>query len=367
MRESTYPATPEERFLLQVLCGKPAIDHVPAEVSREVLLRLAQVQGVIAPLFQHIIQQPEGWSETQRAEAANGLRFFLSRNLRLIALLQQIADAFHQEGLPWVAMKGPVFTEHYYGDMTLRPSSDLDILVRPCDVDAADRAFRRIGLETGNPPRPTHRLAGVLPHEHRYYSETPRFLVELHWQPSSECYLIADSAATIARRRTIALSTGEWPVFSPEDTLLYTIMHGFGHRWERLSHLLSIARVLEKDGNTLDWPRLLAMARSRHKDRVLHLALSLTHTLFGTPLPDTAFQRGESICIQRLLKNEALRNMTIRGADQSRGRVLALKLLGLQSAHDRLALMLRTLMVLCERPETPPSASCLVDKPTQSP
>ena len=369
MRESAYPATSEERFLLQVLRGKPAIGHVPSDVSRENLLHLARVQGVLAPLFQNITQHPEGWSETQCAEAANGLRYFLSRNLRLIALLQQIADAFQQDGLPWITMKGPVFTEHYYGDMTLRPSSDLDILVRPSDVAAADRAFRRIGIETGISPRPTHRLFGVLPHEHRYYSGTPRFLVELHWQPSSECYLTADSAAAIARRRTIALSTGQWPVFAPEDTLLYTTMHGFGHRWERLSHLLNIARILEKDGNLLDWPRVLATARSRQKERILRLALSLTHTLFGTPLPVTAFQHGESIRIQRFLEREALRNMTISGTVPSRVRAFALKWLGLQSAHDRFSLILRTLMVLRERPAKPPSIhpSCLIDKPTQSP
>lgn len=346
MADREYPATTEEYYLLRLLCGR-ADTTPPAGLSPELLWNLAEVQGVTATVARQIQKQSTTeWASSLLTRANNCLRFTLVRNVQLLDILRHIREAFQEEGHAWISMKGPVFTEQYYGDHALRPSGDLDVLVRPADVGAADRALRRIGIVPRSPVIAERRIFGVLPHEHRYYSETPRYLVELHWSLADGCYSIVDTDAAFNRRMICGTSTDAWPVLSAEDTLLYACMHGFGHRWEHLSHILNVYRILEQTHHTLDWEYVVKTARQHGKERALLLALSLARHLFTAPIPETVRLLIEQNRMLLRLRQDVLCNMTIRGPVHSRQHVLVFKLRGLETRQDRLKLLLRTLMVL---------------------
>ena len=201
------------------------------------------------------------------------------RNIQLLALLGDIQRALAGASIPWIALKGPVFTGQYVGDLGLRTSSDLDVLVRPVDVPRVDQLFRGLQITSQVPVCPQAHPLGVRGHEHKYYSKSPRYLVELHWDLVwRTCYEIVDPEAVFRRAGMVRLEGGEFPVLSPEEALLYAAMHAFEHRWDRFHLLKTLDWILNGQPGwgkeSLDWGFILDAAAKTNKTRVLLLGLT---------------------------------------------------------------------------------------------
>ena len=97
--------------------------------------RLAKAHGLV-PLVSHfVLNHPQlDCPPAIRDEAKKMRNFALFRNVQLMAMLGKIQKTLEGGGIPWISMKGPVFTEQYAGSPTLRLSCDLDVLVHPQDV-----------------------------------------------------------------------------------------------------------------------------------------------------------------------------------------------------------------------------------------
>ena len=350
MTDDSFPNTPEEHLLLRLLRGDSLSACSLAGVNADALWRYAEAQGVSAALAGRLVQADAAKvfpALTNRAR--NSLRFTLTRNMALIELQRRIAEAFHEEHVPWLALKGPVFTEQFYGDLSLRPSADLDLLVAPSDVAAAHRALGRIGIDAKRPADPYRRFFGVTPHEHRYHAREPRILVELHWTATSACYQIVETHDLFARCLMLRQSTGEWPVFSVEDSVLYTVMHGLGHRWNHLLHILNLARVLEHTPSGTDWQYVLTTALQHRKMRALCLAFSLAHDLFHAPIPSDIEAIIHADYTLPPLRRVVWRSLAMKPRLLSALRVLLFKLRIFESVSDRAQLLLRAVAVATRR------------------
>src|SRR5204862_1630752 len=66
----------------------------------------------------------------------------------LLAALDEALAAFAAAGLAPLALKGPVLSERLYGDAALRRATDLDLLVRPDDLETALGVLRSLGYLT---------------------------------------------------------------------------------------------------------------------------------------------------------------------------------------------------------------------------
>jgi hypothetical protein len=68
---------------------------------------------------------------------------------------------------------------------------------------------------------------------------------------------------------------------SPEILFLYLCMHGAKHYWERLEWIACLPAVIRRYEN-MNWPEVIAMARSMGGQRILHLGLLLANQLDKT-------------------------------------------------------------------------------------
>lgn len=171
-------------------------------------------------------------------------------HLSRIALVRRAARALDATGLPWVALKGLTVAVRLYPDPTLRPSGDLDVLVRPADRENAERALVAAGFQ----PTAHHRElfvgeAGEVDlHVHAINRERVpargriRF-VEPDW---------------LSATRRLATEAGDLPVLDDDALAVFLSLHlvhhhgGVGARWildlHRLLAQVPAARVALAEG-----------------------------------------------------------------------------------------------------------------------
>jgi hypothetical protein len=141
---------PEERQLCAILArGLRPSGHAPlpdGAVDWPRFLRLADRHRVAAIAFR--LLTPDDTARLPGAVIA-GLKQRHDLNaiasLRLASVLVEVFRTFGQAGIPVLSLKGAGLALQAYGDLAARHAGDLDILVSPDDLLAADATLRASG------------------------------------------------------------------------------------------------------------------------------------------------------------------------------------------------------------------------------
>jgi hypothetical protein len=120
----------------------------------------AEWEGLVALAVQHKLALWLCARPKSRAIAAPGAiagqleEIYLSsaaHNMRLFHELGAILRAFQAAGIPVMPLKGACLAEEVYGDRALRLMFDIDLLVRPRDVEHAVDVLRALGYDANYP------------------------------------------------------------------------------------------------------------------------------------------------------------------------------------------------------------------------
>ena len=222
-------------------------------------------------------------NEERRATALN--------NLGKYGEFRQIARALQARGIPCIALKGLHLAELVYRDISLRPMSDMDILVPHSQLGDAVTVLQAIGYGTGED------LSGAA----RDMLETSNCnlglahrrsgtWLEVHWTLSepSERYagLLEDAWRSAVPAR---LGDVDAQVMSAEFLLLHVCLHlAWGHVFAfSLRGLCDIAEIVRVHPD-LDWSVVVERARQHDLARGVAAALRLAGDHLGVPLPAAA-------------------------------------------------------------------------------
>lgn len=204
------------------------------------------------------------------------------RMLQAAGELQRVCCALAREGVRPLVLKGPPLALDLYGDLSLRTSKDLDILIPLADLPSAERLMTRLGY------RSDHELPRVLGdwkwkvHHISFTNPHNDMQVEIHWRLNGDMGKEPSFEQLWERRRASPLDRLAVSMLGREELFQYLCLHGARHGWFRLRWLADIDRIARLG---LDARRLLPLMR-RH--RSLHLggqALALAAELLGTPIP----------------------------------------------------------------------------------
>ncbi|MGI9175283.1 MAG: nucleotidyltransferase domain-containing protein [Rhodothermales bacterium] len=228
-------------------------------------------------------------------------RFFhahLRRAMLLASELSPLMERFEARGIPCVPFKGPVVAAMAYGDITLRPFGDLDVLVKSADVQAATELLKENGFEEALPmgagtgktatwrlylpfQRPWENANGYI----RDGGTDAQVPVDLHWGIAPRYFTYSlDPEALWQRLQPLEVAGQTVRTFSPEDTLLHLCLHGTIHHWATLRLVCDVAEMIRSHPD-LDWPWIFERARVLQSQRMLRLALCLADDLLAAPLP----------------------------------------------------------------------------------
>jgi hypothetical protein len=206
------------------------------------------------------------------------------RNLRLTKRLLHALESLNAIGIKAVPFKGPILALQAYGDVTLRPHVDLDVLIRPGDLHAAYDLLVRSGY------LPSIRLNRWSERWWRgtqmniSFARIPEIL-EIHWAFTHRYDALRLCTPELWNRlRPFKLNNREILTLAPEDTLLMLCIHSARHLWHTLVHVADVAGLIGSQPQ-LDWRAVKDRAQAVGALRLLNLGLLLAMEMTGTRLP----------------------------------------------------------------------------------
>jgi hypothetical protein len=183
-----------------------------------------------------------------------------------------------------------------YGDLSLRPPGDLDIVVPPADMPAARRLIEGMGFAM------VHQMDAkaeaeylTSPHEYDlvYKRESDKVCIELHWRMSGHFFSFNPDPVDLWNRAVETKLAGiPVRIFNPEDMLLVLCAHGMKHFWTRLSWICDLAQYIRRTPS-IGWELMLRRAGELEARKMTLLGLLLTHQTLSTPLPDHVLEEAQ--------------------------------------------------------------------------
>jgi hypothetical protein len=202
----------------------------------------------------------------------------VATNLGLRHELGRVLDAFAAAGIAAMPLKGPVLADEIYPAPLLRPSVDVDVLVRAEDRVAAGRALTVLGYAR----RPDAEQGAD------YHTIFTRGGVDLELHHDvGERHVSRLDVAAVWRAATPTRWQGH-PIrrMAAEDALVYAVFHAVKDGLASLKALVDITLLVERHLTTLAWPALAARLRAAHLAPVVYLALREARALLGAPVPE---------------------------------------------------------------------------------
>lgn len=291
-----------DRLLVACLrTGLPA-DEAPATVREacaaipdwDGFVQHAGVQGVIGWTHEVLrLAEPElvpadVMGELQRARLAHTARA-AAMNREAASVLGALRDG----GVRHAVLKGPYLAEVVYQRPDLRYFTDLDLLVREDDVDAAGRIFARLDyyLAEEGPGESIFDEGKTQVH----YLKPGCLPLDLHWQiinlPTHMSSFSVDMEEIWAGTVPADVLGGETLVLSPEDLLLFQCTHMTAHHdFNRLLWFKDVEQVVRRFGSSIDWQRFAERVKNYRMQTFVYYALLMTRDIFGNmKIPDEVF------------------------------------------------------------------------------
>jgi hypothetical protein len=299
---SATPFSPEFRLLLACCRHDTSQSDVfasplGASVDWKQLFTLMDFHGVLPPVHGAL----SGALSSETAVPADvrtelGARFDQNarKNLRLAAELIRVLDCLETVDIPAVPYKGPALAESLYGDIALREFSDLDVLVRSCDLPRAKAALAQIGfvpnLELTDAQERAYLATG---YEYTLDGPAGKNLLEIQWNFVPRFFAVDFAMEPILARCVSGSVAGRTVrILRDEDLLLSLCVHAAKHLWKRLCWLRDVASLLER--STTDFERVARDAQQLGIARILEVNVLLAQRLLGVTAPAPLQSPGEA-------------------------------------------------------------------------
>ena len=201
-----------------------------------------------------------------------------------LAQLERIMKGVQGAGCELIVLKGMTLAEMIYGDLGLRPLSDVDVLVKEQEWPIISSMLSRHGYRssklglTALPPKIT------------------KYDVQAHIQilsPAETCLEVQFDLLTLGigmrdiegiwrRARNAVIGSAEILVLSPEDQLLHLVVHANRHGCTRLKWLVDIVEIVSH-GPAIDWEVLAEIAKRENVNALFYPIIEHTARLLDAP------------------------------------------------------------------------------------
>ena len=304
------------------------------QADRHQLLPLLHVRvGAMAP--------PE-----QRKRLRSAYLAAAAKNLRLYAQLEQILSALNARQIPVILLKGACLAQEVYGNIGLRPMTDIDLLARSGELAKVVECLGAIGYATSSDEpieRQCAKAAHIAP-----LTRADSFPIEIHGHiEGPDSPFAVDVEQLWQRLRPIHIGAQQTFMLGAEDLLLHLCLHAARHAWRdwyddfALKSVCDIAETTRRMAG-LNWETLADRAIDWRARRPVFLVLTLARQWLGANIGDAALERLRPADFDE------------RFIDWARGQIVspmravpigaqAARILGREPLHRRLTLFLRRL------------------------
>lgn len=195
----------------------------------------------------------------------------------------------------FVCIKGPPLSQRLYNDPSIRKSIDIDLLVDQENIASALVILQNEGYEFAKRfhwPKDPKRQQLLIRYQHHIplINRQRELRVEIHWKLFHALPLPEDEVHQIVMQHLTTLDMAGYrlSVLTPEFELLYLMIHGANHYWNRLKWLLDIHQY---SSLKIDETVFLDLVNQMRAGRILTQTNMLLRKYFGSELPDPHPQR----------------------------------------------------------------------------
>jgi len=243
------------------------------------VIGLADRHGVLPLLGQALAQQeasipPDALGALNEGRQANTIK-----SLLVARELIRILDHLKQRNLDVIPYKGPVLAQLAYGDIALRKSGDIDLLIRASQFRAVCSAATELGftphLHLSSVEEKAYLQSG---YEYSFDGAAGPNLLEVQWAIQPRFYSVAfDVEGLFDRAIEIEVAGQPMKTLSTEDLILVLSVHAAKHVWGRLVWLSDIARLASC--LSVDWNWTAAQASKLGASRIMQVTFLLCSQL----------------------------------------------------------------------------------------
>lgn len=211
-------------------------------------------------------------------------RDYYRNTFQMLALsgeIEQLAKQLGERGIRALFLKGPVIAADLYGDVSLRTSCDLDLLIPIAKLDEAEKLLESLGyvkddyiVSVLNDWRWRH-------HHSSFIHPKTEVKVELHWRLNPGPAKEPSFEELWGRKRKSALINRPIYYLGREDLFMFLTAHGARHGWSRLRWLLDIKQLVRQQ---INWPVLVSLMKKYHYSHLAGQALLLVNAVLSEPL-----------------------------------------------------------------------------------
>ena len=203
------------------------------------------------------------------------------RNDKLFDHVSELVRAYSSEGVDVMLLKGAALVGGEGRDPSVRPMSDIDLLVRPAYVMHAIGIAEGTGWTARQAVGPSFLAVKHAAH----FADVDGCQLDLHWYVFEECCIPAIDDGIWARSLPTELRGTAARCPSPSDAVLHACVHGA--RWTRTPGVrwASDAWAII-NGSDVSWETLLEEAERRAFVVRLRSTLTYLRRALDTPVPD---------------------------------------------------------------------------------
>ncbi|CAH1207765.1 hypothetical protein PAECIP111891_03093 [Paenibacillus allorhizoplanae] len=203
--------------------------------------------------------------------------------LHLSAEMEQLSKSFAAQMIRSLVLKGPVLAADLYGDLSLRTSRDLDIMVPMDDLERVEELLCKLNYVKIEYPLTVLNDWKWRHHHITFYHAEKRTTVEVHWRLGPGPAKEPSFNELWERKRISTITSSPVHYLGREDLFSFLATHGARHGWSRLRWLVDIDRMLRQD---LDTAILFKQLQTNGILQIGTQALTLAAQLLQTPLTE---------------------------------------------------------------------------------
>ncbi len=222
-------------------------------------------------------------------DALGALRRRVRRdNLLLVALAEQALALLKAAGVRPVVLKGTDFVHRLYGSIDERTIDDVDLLIRPEELETSLRVLVAAGFRLPDERRAVHYVRSS--HHMPLLGPGPIGVqFELHWNLAQTGRFRIDPRALVERALPLQIGAESALRLGDADVAAHLVLHHFTHYFDRrLKWIVDLGRLAR--AGALDWPEALAVLRDWGAVAPAAAALAHMYKLAPDLVPDAVLR-----------------------------------------------------------------------------
>ncbi|WP_020061975.1 nucleotidyltransferase domain-containing protein [Bacillus sp. 123MFChir2] len=201
--------------------------------------------------------------------------------LHLSAEMEQVSKLFTENEIRTLFLKGPILAHDLYGDISLRTSCDLDILIPIHQLEKAETLLLEKGYVKDDYIQTILNDWKWRHHHITFFHPQKQIKVEIHWRLNPGPGKEPSFEQLWERKRKSTLTSYPIYLLGSEDLFLFLVTHGARHGWSRLRWLVDINQIVRKN---LDWAQINRLLKKYHYLPIGGQALILASQLLNTTI-----------------------------------------------------------------------------------